>query len=54
MLLVDVRPVDECMKWMQSYDAYAEDVLRESSYMATLSRSCALAMSEFYEGIKVS
>lgn len=52
--LLDVRSSDECFKWMQSYNDYADDLLNEGSYMASLSRSCALVMNEFYEGIRVS
>lgn len=39
---------------MESYDAYADDVVNEDTYMASLSRSCALAMNEFYQGIRVN
>lgn len=30
----DVRSAEECFRWMQSYDAYADDIVNEESYMA--------------------
>ena len=48
---IDVRSATQCVEWMRNYQAFADDVNLEDTYMATLSRSCALAMNEFYEGI---
>ncbi|SCP05945.1 XPA binding protein 1, putative [Plasmodium ovale] len=49
---IDVIRHDKCIEWMKNYDSFNEDVLRDESYMASFSRSCALMINEFYEEIK--
>ncbi|XP_053992181.1 uncharacterized protein LOC128883634 [Hylaeus volcanicus] len=49
---IDVQPATQCLEWMRNYNSFASDVCKEDSYMATLSRTCALSMNEFYEGIQ--
>ncbi|KAF7457318.1 putative XPA binding protein 1 [Cryptosporidium felis] len=42
-----------CTKWMKDYDAFSDSVLScDDSYMASLSRSSALALHEFYKDLK--
>ncbi|CRH03646.1 XPA binding protein 1, putative [Plasmodium relictum] len=49
---IDVIRHDKCIEWMKNYDSFNEDVLSDESYMSSFSRSCALMINEFYEGIK--
>ncbi|CRG95990.1 XPA binding protein 1, putative [Plasmodium gallinaceum] len=49
---IDIIKHDKCIEWMKNYDSFNEDVLNDESYMASFSRSCALMINEFYEGIK--
>ncbi|VWU52922.1 XPA binding protein 1, putative [Hepatocystis sp. ex Piliocolobus tephrosceles] len=49
---IDVIKHDKCIEWMKNYDTFSDDVLNDESYMASFSRSCALMINEFYEGIK--
>ncbi|ANQ06442.1 XPA binding protein 1 [Plasmodium coatneyi] len=49
---VDIIKHDKCIEWMKDYDSFNEDVIHDESYMASFSRSCALMINEFYEGIK--
>ncbi|CAA9990054.1 XPA binding protein 1, putative [Plasmodium knowlesi strain H] len=49
---VDIIKHDKCIQWMRDYDTFNEDVIHDESYMASFSRSCALMINEFYEGIK--
>ncbi|ETW35646.1 hypothetical protein C923_03737 [Plasmodium falciparum UGT5.1] len=48
----DIIKHDKCIEWMTNYDTFNDDVLNDESYMASFSRSCALMINEFYEGIK--
>ncbi|GAW82750.1 XPA binding protein 1 [Plasmodium gonderi] len=48
----DIIKHDKCVEWMKDYDSFNEDVIHDESYMASFSRSCALMINEFYEGIK--
>ncbi|KAH8740059.1 hypothetical protein FG386_000886 [Cryptosporidium ryanae] len=42
-----------CTKWMKDYDSFSDSVLStDDSYMASLSRSSALALYEFYKDLK--
>ncbi|KAK6588888.1 hypothetical protein RS030_2256 [Cryptosporidium xiaoi] len=42
-----------CTKWMKDYDSFSDSVLTtDDSYMASLSRSSALALYEFYKDLK--
>ncbi|SCN58817.1 XPA binding protein 1, putative [Plasmodium chabaudi adami] len=49
---IDIIRHDKCIEWMKNYDTFNEDVLNDETYMASFSRSCALMINEFYEGIK--
>ncbi|SOV23565.1 XPA binding protein 1, putative [Plasmodium sp. DRC-Itaito] len=49
---IDIIKHDKCIEWMTNYDTFNDDVLNDESYMASFSRSCALMINEFYEGIK--
>ncbi|VUZ98069.1 GPN-loop GTPase, putative [Plasmodium vivax] len=49
---VDIIKHDKCIEWMKDYDSFNDDVIHDESYMASFSRSCALMINEFYEGIK--
>ncbi|KAI4835549.1 GPN-loop GTPase [Plasmodium brasilianum] len=51
---IDIIKHDKCIEWMKNYDSFNEDVLNDESYMASFSRSCALMINEFYEGIKTT
>ncbi|KAL7069041.1 putative XPA-binding protein 1 [Cryptosporidium serpentis] len=49
----DVVDFDECAKWMEDYDSFSQAVLlNDDTYMASLSRSCALALAEFYRDLR--
>eukprot|EP00914_Ancora_sagittata_P001789 GHVO01004259.1.p1 GENE.GHVO01004259.1~~GHVO01004259.1.p1 ORF type:complete len:206 (+),score=38.81 GHVO01004259.1:3-620(+) len=48
----DVRSPDECIKWMEDYDSYCDAAMVDETYMASLSRSCGLAMMEFYKNLR--
>eukprot|EP00917_Polyrhabdina_sp_WS-2016_P001159 GHVP01002338.1.p1 GENE.GHVP01002338.1~~GHVP01002338.1.p1 ORF type:complete len:301 (+),score=61.03 GHVP01002338.1:726-1628(+) len=48
----DVRADSEAKSWMNNYEEFADALLLEESYMASLSRSTALAMTEFYKEIR--
>lgn len=47
---IDVTDHLLCTKWMKDYDLFSDHVLSsDDSYMASLSRSSALALYEFYK-----
>ncbi|OII75356.1 XPA binding protein 1 [Cryptosporidium ubiquitum] len=50
---IDVTDHLLCTKWMKDYDLFSDSVLSsDDSYMASLSRSSALALYEFYKDLK--
>ncbi|KAJ1606224.1 XPA binding protein 1 [Cryptosporidium canis] len=50
---IDVTDHLLCAKWMKDYDMFSNDVLSsDDSYMASLSRSSALALYEFYKDLR--
>eukprot|EP00923_Selenidium_pygospionis_P019946 GHVN01034677.1.p2 GENE.GHVN01034677.1~~GHVN01034677.1.p2 ORF type:complete len:348 (+),score=34.46 GHVN01034677.1:3175-4218(+) len=49
---IDVVSHSRCLTWMNDYDAFQEAALQDESYMASLTRSCALAMMEFYDNLR--
>ncbi|OLQ16788.1 Conserved hypothetical ATP binding family protein [Cryptosporidium hominis] len=50
---IDVTDHLLCTKWMKDYDLFSDSVLsNDDSYMASLSRSSALALYEFYKDLK--
>eukprot|EP01069_Polyplicarium_translucidae_P009745 Polyplicarium_translucidae@DN3339_c1_g1_i2.p1 len=48
----DVRDHQDCVSWMKDYDKFCDAAMRDESYMASLSRSCGLAMMEFYKNLR--
>jgi GTPase SAR1 family protein len=49
----DVRPADYAREWMDDPDRYSEALERaDKSYAATLSRSLALVLDGFYQGVR--
>ncbi|CAG9464013.1 unnamed protein product [Pedinophyceae sp. YPF-701] len=44
----DLAPTDFAIEWMRDYDVFSEALDRDESYAATLSRSLALVLDEFY------
>jgi len=51
---VDVLPYDFLKEWMEDYQAYGDALQKETSYVASLSRSMSLAMEEFYSKLRHS
>ncbi|EKX74328.1 ATP binding protein family member protein [Theileria equi strain WA] len=51
---IDVNRYEICLEWMHDYDQFYESVMKDDSYMATFSRSCALMLNEFYYNLTVS
>ncbi|ESS30626.1 putative ATP binding protein, partial [Toxoplasma gondii VEG] len=49
---VDVANHRLCQEWMVNYDAFQEALLTDESYLASLSRSSALMLVEFYRVIQ--
>jgi GTPase SAR1 family protein len=50
---IDLQPADAIMNWMVDFDSYMEslDQISSSSYLASLNRSLALVLDEFYQGL---
>ncbi|PHJ25670.1 atp binding [Cystoisospora suis] len=49
---IDVTSHALCQEWMTDYDAFQEALLTDESYLASLSRSSALMLVEFYRVIQ--
>ncbi|CAE8586655.1 unnamed protein product [Polarella glacialis] len=49
---VDVMPHGFLQEWMQDFEKLGEALSRETSYVASLSRSMSLAMEEFYINLR--
>lgn len=49
---VDVMPHDFLVEWMKDFEKLGEALGRETSYVASLSRSMSLAMEEFYANLR--
>ncbi|XP_953673.1 uncharacterized protein TA16325 [Theileria annulata] len=49
---LDVNRHEVCLDWMSDYEKFYEAVTHDETYMASLSRSCALMLNEFYMNIK--
>ncbi|EAN34339.2 GPN-loop GTPase 1 [Theileria parva strain Muguga] len=49
---IDVNRHEVCLEWMSDYEKFYEAVTHDETYMASLSRSCALMLNEFYMNIK--
>lgn len=49
---IDVMPHSFLTEWMQDFDKIGEALSRETSYVASLSRSMSLAMEEFYKNLR--
>mmetsp|Transcript_11155 Transcript_11155/g.24959 ORF Transcript_11155/g.24959 Transcript_11155/m.24959 type:complete len:362 (+) Transcript_11155:3-1088(+) len=49
---VDVMPHDFLKEWMEDFEKVGQALSRETSYVASLSRSMSLAMEEFYRNIR--
>eukprot|EP00435_Cladocopium_sp_Y103_P072062 s28_g39.t1 len=49
---IDVIPHDFLMEWMEDFEKLGEALSRETSYVASLSKSMSLAMEEFYRNLR--
>lgn len=49
---IDVTPHNFLQEWMQDFEKVGEALSRETSYVASLSRSMSLAMEEFYRNLR--
>eukprot|EP00747_Dinoflagellata_sp_TGD_P167105 gnl/TRDRNA2_/TRDRNA2_190983_c0_seq1.p1 gnl/TRDRNA2_/TRDRNA2_190983_c0~~gnl/TRDRNA2_/TRDRNA2_190983_c0_seq1.p1 ORF type:complete len:382 (-),score=97.63 gnl/TRDRNA2_/TRDRNA2_190983_c0_seq1:52-1197(-) len=49
---VDVMPHGFLQEWMQDFEKVGEALSKETSYVASLSRSMSLAMEEFYSNLR--
>jgi len=47
----DVQDPDFCLEWMADYDKFSAALELDETYAATLTRSMALVLDEFYRGI---
>jgi len=49
---IDVIPHDFLKEWMEDFEKLADALSRETSYVASLSKSMSLAMEEFYRNLR--
>ena len=50
---IDVVSHEECLEWMQDFDAFSAALEQDTSYMATLCNSMSILLEEFYQHLKV-
>jgi len=47
----DVADPEQVKKWLKDYESFTEDLKKNETYLASLSRSLALSLDEFYNDI---